>query len=112
MTNLVYVTNKTDKPLVVDYGCQDIHFPPGKSVQISLAAARHIFGYQHENKEPFMATLGFTMTTNDIPEGLKWLAKFEVSEEEPNTDQSLSPLVERVPLPQKRGGGKFYPMTA
>jgi hypothetical protein len=112
MKQLVYVTNKTDKPLVVDYGCQDINFPVGDCVKISLEAARHIFGYQHENKEPFMASLGFTTTTNDIPEGLKYLAKFEISEEEPQKNHSLSPVVERVPLPQKRGGGKFYPMTA
>lgn len=112
MTDTVYVTNKTDKPLVVDYGCQDIKFLCGEPVQISIIAARHIFGYGHENKEPFMASLGFIKTTNDIPAGLELLSKFEISKDLPKEDHSLSPVVEKVPLPQKRGGGKFYPITA
>lgn len=106
MSNTMYVTNKTDKPLNVEYGCQPVCFPVNQRVQISEEAARHIFGYGQENKEPFMAAIGLIRTTNDIPDGLKLLEKFEIVPCEPEKNHSLSPVVEQVPLPARRGGGK------
>jgi hypothetical protein len=108
MSNTMYVTNRTDKPLNVEYGCQPVCFPVNQKVRISEDAARHIFGYGSENKEPFMAAIGLIQTTNDIPQGLERLAKFEIVPCEPEKNHSLSPVVEQVPLPARRAGGKSF----
>lgn len=111
MSNTMYVTNRTDKPLNVEYGCVPICFPVNQKVKISEEAARHIFGYGVENKEPFMAAIGLIQTTNDIPNGLKQLEKFEIIPGEAEKNHSLSPVVEQVPLPARRGGGKSLSVT-
>lgn len=108
----VYVTNKSKNELITDYACKELVFPINKPVEISIAIARHIFGYGEVNKEPHMASLGFIKTTNDIPEGLKVLESFEITEELPQRNHALSPVVERVPLPHKKGGGNFSAMPA
>ena len=109
----VYVTNKNFKPLVVDYGGKDVAFPVNETVEIPLVAARHIFGYGDDNKEPYLASLGLCLTANELPDGLKRLANFVITEDVPQKDHSLSPVVEQVPLPPaKRGGGKVLAMTA
>ena len=109
----VYVTNKNFKPLVVDYRGKDVSFPTNETVEIPLEAARHILGYGDNNKEPYLASLGLCLTSNEIPDGLKKLANFVIVEEAPQQDHSLSPVVEQVPLPPaKRGGGKVLAMTA
>lgn len=108
----MYVTNRTDKELVIDFGCKEIKFPVNQPVEMTEYGVRHVFGHGVEDKEPHMASLGIIRTRNDIPEGLKILAKFEITEELPAKNQSLSPLVEQVPLPPKRGGGKVLPMSA
>jgi hypothetical protein len=113
MTDTVYVTNNSTKPLTVEYGGKEISFPVGKRIELSRQAVYHIFGTQQENKIPYLASLGLALTANDIPEGLKNLEKFVIAEVTPVnvvTDSFLSPAVEQVPLPSKRGGGKFLPM--
>lgn len=111
MTTL-YVTNTWDKDFITEYGCEDVKFPVGKTVEISEVAARHIFGYQDENKEKYMAAHAWIRTTNDIPDGLKILEKFKITHELPQRNHALSPVVDRVPLPPKRGGGKVLSMSA
>ena len=109
----VYVTNKNFKPLVVDYGGKDVTFPTNETVEIPLEAARHIFGYGNDKKEPYLAALGLCLTSNEIPDGLKRLANFVIVEEAPQQDHFLSPVVEQVPLPvAKRAGGKLLSLTA
>lgn len=108
----MYVTNKWNRPLVVDYGCQEIKFEVGKTVELEEVAVRHIFGYGAENKEPYMASLGIIKTTNDIPDGLEILARFVISDSSPQKNDVLSPVVERVPLPPKKAGGKSIQLAA
>ena len=108
----MYVTNKWNRPLVVDYGCQEIKFEVGKTVELEEVAVRHIFGYGAENKEPYMASLGIIKTTNDIPDGLESLARFVISDSSPQKNDVLSPVVERVPLPPKKAGGKSIQLAA
>jgi len=98
-TELTYVTRRAFIPKLV--------------VQLPLEAARHIFGYGDDNKEPYLASLGLCLTANEIPDGLKRLANFVITEDAPQKNHSLSPVVEQVPLPPaKRGGGKVLAMTA
>ena len=102
----LYVTNKWEKPITFDYAFKLYEFPVGVTVEAPAEAVRHIFGYGDEDKEPYMARLSFIRTKNDIPQGLKILEKFEIGEKPPQKDHLLSPVVERVPLPAKRVGGK------
>jgi len=111
MTNL-YVTNTWDKDFITEYGCEELKFPIGKTVEISEVAARHIFGCHDLDKEKYMAAHAWIRTTNDIPDGLKILEKFIITHEPPQKNHALSPVVEQVPFPPKRGGGKVLSMSA
>jgi len=102
----VYVTNKWEKPITFSFEFHPYTFPVGETVEAPLDAVCHIFGHGDENKEPYMARLAMIQTRNDIPEGLKILSKIEISDKPPIKDHLLSPVVERVPLPPKRAGGK------
>ena len=66
-----------------------------------------IFGYGDDNKEPYLARLGWITTANDMEKGLELLSKWLFSTEPPKKNDSLSPVVERVPLAVvKQRGGK------
>jgi hypothetical protein len=104
--NIKYVTNTWEKPIRFDYAFKPYDFPVGQTVEIPEEAARHLFGYGEQNKEPHMIRLGLVNTNLDIPNGYKILSKFLISDEPPRKNHSLSPVVERVPLPSaKKVGG-------
>ena len=50
MTDLVYVTNRSDKALTFVYAFKNYELPVGKSVQIPLKAAKEVFGHGDVNK--------------------------------------------------------------
>jgi len=108
MTELVYVTNTTDKELVSEFNYEEYKFPAGKTVALSPNAAKHIFGYGQENKEPYLARLGFIRLHSELEQALEKLAKFEISTEAPvEKNRSLPSAVGVVPLHvEKRAGGK------
>jgi hypothetical protein len=111
--NTIFVTNHDEKPWKDSFSGIKYEFPVGKTVEISEEAAQHIFGYGMENKEPYLARLGWAVTANDLEKGLERLSKWELSTQPPQKNQSLSPLVERVPLPsQKKAGGKVLSAVA
>lgn len=112
---MVFVTNNTDEELVDGYHGIVYEFKPGETVEIPEDAASHIFGYGIEDKEPFLARLGWIKTRNDLKEGIKRLSKFEISLSAPaKKNHSLSPLVvEQVPLPpEKAARGKLRQLNA
>jgi len=98
----IFVTNNSDKKLKDGYAGVFYNFPKGETVEIPINVARHIFGYGDENKEPYLARLGWIITANDLETGLAILAQWDFSSEAPKKNQSISPLVERVPLPSER----------
>jgi hypothetical protein len=108
---MVFVTNNTDAAFEDGYAGEVYKFLPGKPLEISVEAARHIFGYEDANKEPYLIRLGWTMTRMDMEAALEKLSKFVITEENPKKHHSLSPVVERVPLTPKRGGGKLAHIT-
>jgi len=109
----IYVTNHSDKTLKDGFSGKFYEFKPGSTVEIPLEAAQHIFGYGDENKEIYLARLGWIVSHNDLEKGLELLTKWDISTEPPKKNQSLSPLVERVPLPSsKRAGGKILSVAA
>jgi hypothetical protein len=94
----IFVTNNSDKILKDGFCGQFWTFKIGETVELHEDAARHIFGYKVEDKEPFLARLGWIKTTNDLEDGLARLAMWEFSSEPQKKNHSLSPVVERVPL--------------
>ena len=108
----IFVTNNSEKTLTDGLAGVFYDFPQGKTVEIPEEVARHIFGYKDDKKEPYLARLGWIKTQNELSEGLKILSQWSLSTEPPSKNQSLSPLVERVPLPPKRVGGKVLQAVA
>ena len=110
---MIYVTNHTQEPLKDGFGGVFYDFLPGKTVEVPEDVAKHIFGYNDPNKSPYLARLGWVKSTKEMQDGLDRLAQWDLSTEPPKKNQSLSPLVERVPLPsQKKGGGKVLSVAA
>jgi hypothetical protein len=108
MSELVYVTNRSDKQLVMDFEFESYEFPINKTVALSPDAAKHIFGYGVDDKEPYLARLGWIRLHNEINQGLEKLSKFEISAEAPvEKNRSLPSAVGVVPLRvEKHAGGK------
>ena len=101
----IYVTNRWTKSIAFPYNFVMYEFPVGESVEIPIEAASHIFGYDQEDKEPYLIQLGLIKTRNDFEEALRILSRFECSFELPTKNRNLSPSVERVPLPNARRAG-------
>ena len=107
MSELVYVTNNSENKLTAEYAYEEYNFPAGKTVALSPQAARHIFGYGDDNKEPYLARLGFIRLHSELDEALEKLSKFEISDQPPQQNRSLPSAVGVVPLHvEKRAGGK------
>lgn len=105
--SMIFVTNKSDKVLKDGYAGKVYTFGKGETVEIPLEVAKHVFGYGDDNKEPYLARLGWITTANDMEKGLELLSKWVLSTEPPKKNDSLSPVVERVPLAVvKQRGGK------
>jgi hypothetical protein len=103
---MIYITNKSDKVWRDRHAGVDYEFPINKTVEIPEAAALHIFGYGDSNKEPYLARLGWCKSTNELPDALERLGKWDFSIDPPKQNQSLSPLVEQVPLPVNKRAGE------
>jgi len=94
----IFVTNNSDRKLKDGFAGVQYSFMPGETVEIPVEVAKHVFGYGDGNKEPYLARLGWIKTQNDLDDGMALLAKWDFSDQPPKKNQSLSPLVERVPL--------------
>jgi len=109
----VFVTNNWDKDLEDSYAYKAYKFPVGETVEVPEEVACYVFAYNVEDKVPTLARQGWAKTRVDIPEGLKILEKFSVSATKPTKNHSLSPVVDKVPLPSaKRDGGKVLAKAA
>jgi hypothetical protein len=75
-----FVHNATDVDFNDAYAGVGVHIPAGRAVEISPEAARHIFGWCDPDKEPYLARLGWIRLATDIPEGLKKLDQFRITE--------------------------------
>ena len=109
----IFVTNNSDIKLKDGYAGVFYEFLPGKTVEIPLETANHIFGYEDSNKEPYLARLGWLKNSSELDKAMELLAQWQLSTEAPKKNQSLSPLVEKVPLPSERKvGGKILSVAA
>ena len=113
MSETVFVTNKSGVKLEMSYAYKMYVFPVDKTVEVPLEAARHIFGHEAADKEPYLAALGFIRLHSELDEGLERLAKFQITSEPPQQDRSLPSAVGVVPLHvEKRAGGKVTQRAA
>ena len=84
------------------------HFEPGKEIEIPEIAAKHIFGYGDDNKEPYLVRLGWMKMSNQFNLAMERLAQFSFSKESSKTVHLSAPVVERVaaPMPKANGAAK------
>jgi hypothetical protein len=83
----VWVTNTTKEHFEDMWHGDKYAFPPAKAVMVPLEVARHIFGYGMDNRVPVLARLGWAVTANDVPVGLKRLDRFVISDEKPEEER-------------------------
>ena len=107
MTTL-FVRNNGDDALVDAFNGTSFEFAPGKEVEIPEIAAKHIFGYGEDDKEPYLVRLGWMKMNTDFPIAMERLGKFSFSRESSKTVHLSAPVVERVaaPMPKARGAAK------
>ena len=107
MSQSIFVTNNgvvfTGRYLNVEYT-----FETGKELEISLDAAKHIFGYGDDNKEPYFVRLGWMRMNTDLPRAKERLAQVSFSSEPAKKVHLSAPVVERVaaPMPELKAKGK------
>jgi hypothetical protein len=113
MTELVYVTNKSDKDLNFEYNFVGIEFPVGKTVEIPLQTAKHVLGYGDDDKEKYLVQLGLIRLHSELEEATEKFKRIEISETNPTKNRSLPSAVGVVPLHvEKRGEGKVNQRVA
>ena len=100
----IFVRNNGDNPLVDFYDGVSYEFASGKEVEIPEIAAKHIFGYDDDNKEPYLVRLGWMKMNTDYPLAMERLGKFSFSRESSKPVHVSAPVVERVaaPMPKAR----------
>jgi hypothetical protein len=113
MTEVVYVTNNSDKDLYAEYNFEGFEFPVGKTVKVSVQAARHMLGYGDDDKEKYLVQLGLIRLHSELEEATEKFLKVEISETPPEKNRSLPSAVGVVPLRiEKSVGGKVNQRVA
>jgi hypothetical protein len=113
MTEVVYVTNNSNKDLNFEYNFVAIEFPVGKTVEIPLQTAKHVLGYGDDDKEKYLVQLGLIRLHSELEEATEKFRKIEISETPPTKNRSLPSAVGVVPLHvEKRGEGKVNQRVA
>jgi len=113
MTETVFVTNRSDTALTDGYGGIFYEFLKGKPVEVPVHVAKHVFGYGAEDKEPYLARLGWIRSHSDLNSGIERLSKFEITAQAPEQHRSLPSAVSVVPLRiEKSVGGKVTQRAA
>ena len=109
----IFVTNRSDLKLKDGYAGVFYEFKKDQTVEIPEEVAKHIFGIHDPDKEKYLARLGWCKTSNDLEAAIAILEQWEIGTEPPKKDQSLSPLVEKVPLPtSKKAGGNILKIAS
>ena len=100
----IFVRNNGSNPLVDSYDGVSYNFACGEEVEIPEIAAKHIFGYGDDNKEPYLVRLGWMKMSSDFRIAMERLATFSFSRESSKPVHVSAPVVERVaaPMPKAR----------
>jgi hypothetical protein len=104
----IFVRNNSDDALRDGYSGTEYVFEPNSEIEIPEDAAKHIFGYDDDNKEPYLVRLGWMKMNTDFPIAMDRLRKFSFARERSKPVHLSAPVVERVaaPLPKTRGAAK------
>jgi len=104
----VWVVNRTDVELSAMWHGKIYVFPPSKPVEVSFDVAQNVLGYGLGDKFEFVVRHGWTKDSNDLPQALERLQKFEITTERPQDYRATSPAVGQFPVPvlEKRERGK------
>ena len=105
MTSSVFVRNNSENHFSDALNGVVYNFAPGVEIEIPEVAAKHIFGYGDDDKEPYLVRLGWMKMNTDFPMAMEKLGKFSFSREPSKPVHLSAPVVERVaaPLPKARG---------
>ena len=107
MTEKVFVTNNSDKDISFEYKFVGYSFPVGKTVKIPKEAAKHMLGYEDENKEKYLVQLGLIRLHSELEDATEKFKRVVISETPPGKNSSLPSAVGVVPLRiEKSVGGK------
>lgn len=103
----VFVTNRGEIPLTIGFDGTLYEFKKDVSVEIPVLGAKQIFGYDDGDKEAALVRLGWIKLHNELEEGIKKLAQFEITTEKPVKNSYQPSAVGVVPLRvEKHVGGK------
>jgi hypothetical protein len=104
----IFVRNNGSDPFFDALDGTVYHFESGKEIEIPEIAAKHIFGYGDDNKEPYLVRLGWMKMSNQFDEAMEKLALFSFSKESVKPVHLSAPVVERVaaPMPKAKGAAK------
>ncbi|NBW08741.1 MAG: hypothetical protein EBR82_12030 [Caulobacteraceae bacterium] len=106
MSDFVCVLNKSGFPLEDGYNGTTWLFRPEIPVKVPVDVARHIFGYEVQDKAEFVIRLNWVKTNNDLPAALERLSKFEISPYQPEQNRSLASTVGQVTPILEKGAGR------
>lgn len=106
MTKQVFVTNQ-GVPFTGRFENVEYQFDTNKEVELSEEAAKHIFGYGVDDKEPYFVRLGWMKMNTDLPRAKERLTQVKFSSEPAKVHLS-APVVERVaaPMPEPKAKGR------
>ena len=105
----IFVRNNGPHVLNDSFNGVSYAFEPGKEIEVPEVAAKHIFGYGDDNKEPYLVRLGWMKMSNQFNLAMEKLMEFSFSKEPSAKQVHLSaPVVERVaaPMPKARVAAK------
>lgn len=107
MSKMIFVTNR-GVPFVGRFENVEYHFHTNQEVQLSEAAAKHIFGYGVDNKEPYFVRLGWMKMNTDLARAKERMQDIMFSNEPAKKVHLSAPVVERVaaPMPEPKAKGR------
>lgn len=111
---MVWVTNKGSSTFKDRHVGVDYEFRPHAPVEIPESAARHIFGYGDDKKEPYLVRLGWLRLGVSKQEAFAKLAQFSFTNQAPTSNHSVPSVVGSVAPPPmlRRGRGAKSRMPA
>ena len=107
MTEIVYVTNNSDKDISFEYNFVGLELPVGKTVEMPVKTAQHVLGYGDDDKEKYLVQLGLIRLHSELEEATEKFKRVVISETALGKNSSLPSAVGVVPLRiEKSVGGK------
>ena len=110
----IFVCNNGSNTFTDSFDGTTFHFEPGKPVELPEIAAKHIFGYGDDDKEPYFVRLGWMKMSTDLPAAKDRMAQFSFSSTSTKTVHLSAPVVERVaaPMPKARVAAKVAALSS